>query len=137
MSRSKVKRQGHQGQKRAVHSHHPRQRQYGLFCCITHCNTLAANNVIQQQTGPFRRCRVVISATCLRFMDCKTSLALVAFQIFKSLHCKHLFYNCLQTATTLKVPSTLLHLQGQTARHILVKCTNLRDDCKMCHGQFS
>ena len=46
----KVKTQGHQGQKRAVHSHHPRQRTNGPFCCMTHCNALATNNVTQQQT---------------------------------------------------------------------------------------
>jgi len=78
----KVKGQGHQGQKHAVHSHHPpRQRRNGPFCCTTHCNTLAANNVTQQQTGPFRRCRgggpvaagELISAACVRFMLGKTS----------------------------------------------------------------
>jgi len=33
---------------------------WGFFCTTTmHCNTLVANNVMQQQKGPFRRCRVV------------------------------------------------------------------------------
>jgi len=45
----KVKGQGHQGQKHAVHSHHP--------LIATAWNALSANNVMQQQTGPFRRCR--------------------------------------------------------------------------------
>ena len=63
--------------KRAVHCHHPpRQRRNGLFCCMTHCSMLAANNIIQQQTGPFRRCRV-ISVPCVQFTFGKTSLALV------------------------------------------------------------
>ena len=49
MSRSKIKGQGHQGQKCAVHSHYPP--------AATEWNALAANSVIQQHTGPFRRCR--------------------------------------------------------------------------------
>jgi len=40
----------------ALPSPPPRQRRNGPFCCMTHCNALAANNVMQQQTGPFRRC---------------------------------------------------------------------------------
>ena len=37
---------------------------------------LAANNVMQQQTGPFCRCRKVISAACVGFMFGKKSSAL-------------------------------------------------------------
>jgi len=43
----------------------------------TEWNALAENNVTQQQMAPFRRCRGVISAACVRFMFVKTSLALV------------------------------------------------------------
>jgi len=43
----------------------------------TEWNALAANNVINQQTGPFRRCQGVISAFCVQFVFGKTSLALV------------------------------------------------------------
>jgi len=55
-----------------------------------HYNVLAVNNVMQQQTGPFRRCVGVIGvhrqrgrgviyvAACVRFVFGKTSLALVA-----------------------------------------------------------
>jgi len=44
----------------------------------TEWNALPGNNVMQQQTGPFRRCRGrLISAACVRFMFGKTSLALV------------------------------------------------------------
>jgi len=61
--------QGHHGQKRAVHFHHPLAA-YEWYA-------LAAN-ITQQQTAPFRRCREgVISAACVRFMFGKTSLALV------------------------------------------------------------
>ena len=57
-----------------------------------HSNALAASNVIQQQTGPLRRCRgvrggdgrectdildVTYVAACVRFMFGKTSLAVV------------------------------------------------------------
>jgi len=65
-----------------------------------HCNVLAANNVTQQQTGPFRYCQGVMGmhstgdafaasnvrqrgrsviniAACVQFMFGKTSLALV------------------------------------------------------------
>ena len=77
--KSKVRGQGHQGQKRAAYSHHPRQRRNGPFCCMTHCNALAANNFMQQQTGPSRRCRAVILAACVRFKFRKTSLAVVTF----------------------------------------------------------
>ena len=75
----KVKGQGHQGQKRAAYSHHPRQRLNGPFCCMTHCNALAANNVMQQQTRQFRRCRGVISAACVRFMFGKRPLVRFLF----------------------------------------------------------
>jgi len=40
-------------------------------------NAFATNNVMQQQTRPFRRSCGVISAACVRFMFGKTSLALV------------------------------------------------------------
>ena len=47
----------------------------------TEWNALAANNVTQHQTGPFRRCGGgVISAACVRFVFGKTSLALVSLQ---------------------------------------------------------
>jgi len=70
MSRSTVKGQGHQGQKNAL-------------CTPAACEryALAANNVTQQRTGPFRRCRGVISAACVRFMFGKTSLALVFIMV--------------------------------------------------------
>jgi len=42
---------------------------------MTHCNAVAANNVTQQQMGPFRRCRGVMSAACVWYMFGKTSLA--------------------------------------------------------------
>jgi len=54
-----------------------------------HGNALAANNVMQQQTEPFRRCRgvmgvqrqrgrsVIYVPACVRVMIGKTSLALV------------------------------------------------------------
>jgi len=57
---------------------HPRQRRNGPFCCMTHWNVLAANNVMQQQTGPFCYCGGgLISAVCVWFIFGKTSLALV------------------------------------------------------------
>jgi len=59
MSRSRS-----QGQKRAVHPRDPRQRTNGPFCCMTHCNALAANNVTQKQTGPFRHCRGDFDGLC-------------------------------------------------------------------------
>jgi len=40
---------------------------------------LAANNVRQQRTAPFRPCQGVISGACVRCMFGKTSLALVFF----------------------------------------------------------
>jgi len=40
-----------------------------------HRNALTANNVIQQQTGPLRRCMGVAVCGCVRFMFGKTSLA--------------------------------------------------------------
>jgi len=66
---SKVKGQGHQGQETRCSLPSP--------AAATKWNALAANNVIQQQMGPFRRCRGVISAACVWFMFGKTSLALV------------------------------------------------------------
>ena len=56
---------GHQGQKCTVHSHHP--------LAATEWNALAANNGIQQQTGPFCRRQGVISAACMHFVFGKTS----------------------------------------------------------------
>jgi len=44
----------------------------------TEWNTLAANKVMHQETGPFRCCRSMISAACLRFMFGKTSLTVVS-----------------------------------------------------------
>jgi len=76
----KVKGQG--TKKHAMHSHQPpapRQRMNGPFCCMTHCNALAANNVTQQQMGPFRRCQKVIPSAFVWFMFGKTSLAPVSF----------------------------------------------------------
>jgi len=59
MSMSKVKGQGHQGQKRAENSHYPRQRRNGPICCM------------QRVTMHCQR------GTCVRFMFGKTYLALV------------------------------------------------------------
>jgi len=56
----KVTGQGHQQQKRAVHSHHP--------LAATEWNAHAANNVIQQQTAPFHRCQMTIWAACVQFV---------------------------------------------------------------------
>jgi len=74
----KVKGQGHQGQK---------------TCCalpsppaVTKWNALAANNVMQQQTGPFRCCwGGVISAACVQSVFGKTALLpfLVCLQPYK------------------------------------------------------
>jgi len=47
MSRSNVKGQGHHGQKRALHSHHPWQRRNGMH---------SLQMTTQQRTAPFRRC---------------------------------------------------------------------------------
>jgi len=71
MSRSNVKGQGHQGQK----------MRYALPSppAATEWNALTENSVTHQQTGPFRRCRAVISAACVRPMFGKTSLAQVLF----------------------------------------------------------
>jgi len=78
MSRSKVKVTRDKKTRYALPS--PLQRTNGLFCCMTHY-ALAANNVTQQQTGPFHRCRGwVISAACLRFLFDKRSLARVSIQ---------------------------------------------------------
>jgi len=75
-SKSKITRD----KKRAVHSHHPRRRTNGPFCCMTHCDALAATNITQQQTRSLRRCCMgVISAACVRLMFDKTSLAFVFF----------------------------------------------------------
>jgi len=69
MSRSKVKGQGHHGQ---------------IFYQLKmHCNALAANNVIQQQTGPFRRCRGWWECTarlCAVYV-CKNIFALACFLV--------------------------------------------------------
>ena len=73
MSRSKVKGKGHQGQKTRCALPSPP--------AATEWNTLAANNVTQQQTGPFRRCGV-ISAACVRSMFGKTSLDLFFSSLF-------------------------------------------------------
>jgi len=58
-----------------------RGRQGQISCLLKmHCNALAANNVIQQQTGPFCRCSTVDGSSqrgCLWFVFAKTSLALV------------------------------------------------------------
>ena len=40
----------------------------------TEWNALTENSVTHQQTGPFRRCRAVISAACVRSVFGKTSL---------------------------------------------------------------
>jgi len=45
---------------------------------------LAANNVRQQRTGPFRRCRGMISGACVWSMFGKTSLALVCVKLNKT-----------------------------------------------------
>jgi len=58
----------------------PRQRRNGT-----------ANNVMQQQTGPLRRCRGMISAAYVRFLFGKTSLALVSFLVFFITHVCFLF----------------------------------------------
>jgi len=68
-----VKGQGHQGQKRAVHSHHPSPPALPAM----EWNALSANNIIHQPTGPFHHYRGVISAGCVWFMFGETSLALV------------------------------------------------------------
>jgi len=70
MSRSKIKGQGHQGQKRALSLPSPPAAHEWY--------ALAANNVTQQRTAPFRRCRGV-SAACMRCMFHKNlySVALV------------------------------------------------------------
>ena len=52
MSRSKVK----VTRDKKVRYENSRQWRNGPFCCMTHCNTLSANNIMQQQMGPFRRC---------------------------------------------------------------------------------
>jgi len=65
----KVKVKVTRDKKCAVHSHHP--------LAATEWNALAANDVTQQQTGPFHRCRRVISGACMQFMFGKTPLALV------------------------------------------------------------
>ena len=71
MSRSKFKGQGYQGQ---------------ISCSLKiHCSVLAANNIVQQQTGPFHCCRGGGNGSAqhgcvrlaVRFMSDKTSLALV------------------------------------------------------------
>jgi len=67
---SKVKGQGHQGQKRAVHSHHPPPAATEWF-------VVAANNVTQQQTEPFPRCRGWFRRRACGLFG-KTSLALVS-----------------------------------------------------------
>jgi len=61
MLTSKVKGQGYRGQKMRCALPSPP--------IVTEWNALAENNVMQEQTGPFRRCRsVVISAIFVRFM---------------------------------------------------------------------
>jgi len=72
----KVKGQGHQRPKMCCAIPSPQQHTNGPFCCMTHCNMLAAN-AMQQQMGSFCRCWGVVSADCMRFMFGKTSLALV------------------------------------------------------------
>jgi len=72
----KVKGQGHQGQQTRCALPSPP--------AATEWNALAANNVMQQQSEPLRRCREVISAGCVRFMFGKTSLALVYCLIVKT-----------------------------------------------------
>jgi len=57
------------GTKRARHSRQPP--------AATKWNALAADDVTQQRTAPFRRCRGVISAACVQCVFRKTSLALV------------------------------------------------------------
>jgi len=80
MSTSKVKGQGHQGQKRAVHSHHPAAANewfvllhaaLKLARCKQHH---AANGTIPLPPGGG-----VISAACVWLMCGKTSLALIFF----------------------------------------------------------
>ena len=63
-------------------SPHSPEQQSGPFCCMTHYKALTANNVRQQQMGPFCRCREVISPACVRFMFGKTSLAVVLLFLF-------------------------------------------------------
>jgi len=48
---------------------------------VTEWTALAANNVMQQQTGPFCHWRGVTLATCVQFMFGKTSLALVLYWV--------------------------------------------------------
>ena len=73
----KVKGQGHQGQQTRCALPSPP--------AATEWNALAANNVMQQQSEPLRRCREVISEVCVRFTCIgKTSLALVYCLIVKT-----------------------------------------------------
>ena len=68
MSQPKVKGQGHQRQKRAVHSHHPRQRRNGTrWLQITSRSSRPIIPLLP----------VVISSGCVRSMFGKTSLALI------------------------------------------------------------
>jgi len=70
----KVKGQGHQGQKMCCAlSSPPPPLAYETY----EWYTLAANNIMLQQMGPFRCCRGLTSAACLRYMFGKTSVALV------------------------------------------------------------
>jgi len=66
----KLKGQGHEGQKRCALPSHPAAVEWNAF---------AANNINQQQMGPFHHCQGVILAACMQFMFGKTSLALVGF----------------------------------------------------------
>ena len=53
----------------SVHCHHPP--------AVIEWNALAAINMMQQQMGPFCRCRGMIPAACVWFMFSKTSSILV------------------------------------------------------------
>jgi len=66
MSRSKVKVTRDKNALRTAIT--PQQQTNGPFCCMMRCNALAANNVMQQQTRPFRRCWGMISAACVQFV---------------------------------------------------------------------
>ena len=74
VSRSKVKGQGQQGQKRTVHSRHPP--------ASTAWNVFGANNVTQQQTRQFRRCQGVSSLACVRWAWRATTGLCHAFLVY-------------------------------------------------------